>query len=387
MPTPVSGGRHVFLAINMDAGSQDVSRVGIVGCGKISGLYFQAGRLFDAIEVVACADIDMDRARDRAAEFDLPRACTVEQLLADPDIEIVVNLTVPAAHAPVARAALDAGKHVYNEKPMAATRDEGRQLVETARDRNLRLGCAPDTFLGAGLQTCRKLIDDGAIGRPVGATAFIASPGPDRKRPDAAWFFQPGAGPLFDIGPYYLTTMVNLLGPVRRVSGSAKITCPRRISEAEQDRGTVIEVTTPTHVAGVMDFVGGAVGTILASFDVWAHQLPRLEVYGTEGSLSMPDPNTFGGPVRLFPARGEWCDVPLTHGYAEQSRGLGIADMARAIRTGRPHRANGDLAFHVLDIMTALLATSDAARYTDLQSTTDRPAPMPTDLPEGAVDD
>ena len=371
----------------MTAESQDVSRIAIIGCGQISGLYFQAGQRFDAIEVVACADIDMDRVHTRAAEFNIPRPCTVDEMLADPDIEIVVNLTTPDAHAPIAQAALDAGRHVYNEKPLAVTRDDGRRLVETAHSRHLRLGCAPDTFLGGGMQTCRKLIDDGAIGQPVGAAAFIASPGPDKKRPDSAWFFQPGAGPLFDMGPYYLTAMVNLLGPVRRVCGSAAIPCPRRISEAEQDRGAVIDVTTPTHVAGVLDFAGGAVGTILASFDVWAHQLPRLEVYGTEGSLSVPDPNTFGGPVRLWKARGsEWCDVPLTHGYAAQSRGLGIADMALAIRTDRPHRANADLSFHVLDIMTALLETTDTSRHITLESTAERPAPLPTDLVEGTVD-
>lgn len=249
-----------------------------------------------------------------------------------------------------------------------------------------RRACAwavPDTFLGAGLQTCRKVIDDGLIGEPIGATAFMTSHGPEDWHPDPEFVYQAGGGPMLDMGPYYLTALVALMGPVRRVCGSARITFPERVIGSEPKRGQVMKVEVPTHVAGVLDFASGAVGTILMSFDVWAAELPRIEIYGTEGSLSLPDPNTFGGPVRLKRAKDKrWRTVPLTHGYAENWRGIGVADMASAIGSDRPHRASGDLAYHVLDIMHAIQDASQASRYVALGSTCGRPAPLPTGLKE-----
>jgi predicted dehydrogenase len=362
-------------------------RVGVVGCGNISGIYLQAGQTFENLEIVACADLIVERAQERAAEYGVPRACTTDELLADPEIDIVVNLTTPDAHGEVGLLAIEAGKSVHNEKPLALTRDEGRQLLEAASARGVRVGCAPDTFLGGGLQTCRKLIDDGAIGEPVGATAFMLCPGHESWHPSPAFYYQLGGGPMFDMGPYYLTALISMLGPVKRVTGSARITFPERTITSQPLYGTVVEVETPTHVAGILEFASGAVGTILTSFDVQASALPPIEIYGSEGTLAVPDPNIFGGPVRVrrSPA-ADWEEIPLTHGYTENSRGIGVADMAYALRSGRAHRANGELAYHVLDVMQAFLDSSLEGRHIELSSTCSRPAPLPVGLRHGTLD-
>jgi predicted dehydrogenase len=363
------------------------TKIGIIGCGNISSTYLTVCPTFDILDVVAVADLVEERAVSQAAKFGVPQALSVDELLADPEIAIVVNLTVPGAHATIAARALEAGKSVYNEKPLALTRAEGQQLLRLAAERGLRVGCAPDTFLGGGLQTARKLIDDGWIGTPVAATAFFMGHGPEAWHPDPDFFYQPGAGPLFDLGPYYLTALVALLGPVRRVTGSARITTPERVIGSEPKRGQMIKVTTPTHVAGVLDFAAGPVASLITSFDIWAANVPFLEIYGTEGSLSLPDPNNFGGTVRVRRAGAtEWGSVPLTHGYTENSRGLGVADLAYALQSGRAHRANGDQAYHVLDIMHALLEASEAGRHMELSSGGERPAPLPLGLRPGTLD-
>jgi predicted dehydrogenase len=362
--------------------------VGIIGTGNISGIYLENGKRFKNFSVGACADLFVDRAQARAAEYGVPKAYSVEELLADPSIEAVINLTIPRAHGEVALQVLEAGKHVYNEKPLALTRDEGRSLLDAAAAKGLRVGCAPDTFLGGGLQTCRKLIDDGAIGEPVAATAFMLSHGPETWHPDPDFFYQPGAGPMFDMGPYYLTALISLLGPVRRVTGSARISFPERKITSKPKHGTMIQVNTPTHVAGVLDFHQGTVATLVTSFDVWGGNVPRIEIYGSEGSLSVPDPNTFGGPVLLRKAgEREWSEVPIAFGYTGNSRGLGVADMIQATRSGRPHRASGQLAYHVLDLMHAFHDASREGRHIELQSTCERPAPMVQGLPEFTLDD
>ncbi len=363
------------------------TKVGLVGCGVISAIYFEAGKTFDVLDIVACADLFPERAQAKAAEYNVPKAYTVEELLRDPEIDAVLNLTIPKAHAEVGLAALEAGKSIYNEKPLAIEREDARRMLDLAAAKGLRVGCAPDTFLGGGLQTCRKLIDDGWIGVPIAATAFMMGHGPERWHPDPDFFYQPGAGPMFDMGPYYLTALTTLLGPVRRVTGSAHITFPERTIFSQPKYGQTIKVNTPTHVAGVMDFASGAVGTIITSFDVWASELPRIEIYGTAGSLSLPDPNTFGGPVRIRRAgAGEWSEVPLAYGYAKNSRGLGLADMVAAIESGRPHRANGEVAYHVLDLMHAFHDASREGRHVEVGSTMTRPAPLPLGLVEGQID-
>ena len=363
-------------------------KIGVVGCGNISGIYLESNTTFEIFEIVACSDLIMDRAREQAAKYNVPKACSTEDLMADPEIEIVVNLTNPQAHAKVGLQAVEAGKSVHNEKPLTETRAEGKALLEAAGERGVRVGCAPDTFLGGGLQTCRKLVDDGWIGEPIGATAFMLCPGHESWHPNPDYYYQPGAGPMFDMGPYYLTALVMLMGPVRRVSGSARITFPERTITSQPLYGTKITVNTPTHIVGSLEFASGAIGTIITSFDVWAHELPRIEIYGSEGSLSVPDPNVFGGPVHVRRAGAtEWSDVPLTHGYTKNSRGIGVADLAYALRSGRPHRANGEMAYHVLDIMHAILESAREGKHIELSSTCVRPEPLPLGLREGILDE
>lgn len=363
-------------------------KVGIVGCGNISGIYFKAGQTFEILDIVACADLIPERAKSKAEEFGIPKACSTEELLADSEIEIVVNLTIPKAHAEVSLAALEAGKHVYVEKPLAVTREDGQKILETAKVKGLMVGCAPDTFLGGGLQTCRKLIDDGWIGEPIAATAFMLCHGHESWHPDPEFYYKAGGGPMFDMGPYYLTALVSLMGPIKRVTGSTRITFPERTITSQPKFGTKITVDVPTHVAGVMDFASGAIGTIITSFDVWASTLPRIEIYGTMGSMLVPDPNTFGGPV-LVRRQGasDWTSMPLTHGYTENSRGIGVADMAYAIQSGRKHRANGEMAYHVLDAMHGVHDAALSGRHYELTTTCERPAPLPLGLPGWALDE
>ncbi|MFC5531312.1 Gfo/Idh/MocA family protein [Cohnella yongneupensis] len=361
-------------------------KAGIVGTGNISGIYFQNGKRFDAMEIVACADLDVERAKAKAAEHGV-KGYSVGDMLADPDIQMIINLTIPQAHAPVCIQALEAGKHVYVEKPLSATREEAAKVMETAKRTGLRVGCAPDTFLGGGIQTCIKLIEDGWIGTPIGATAFMVGGGPEGWHPAPEFFYQKGGGPMFDMGPYYLTALVALFGPIARVTGSARISYPERTITSQPNFGKKMTVETPTHVAGVLDFASGPVGTILTSFDVKGGSvLPRIEVYGSEGTLLVPDPNTFGGPIRLWRAGAkEWADIPLTHGKAENARGVGAAEMAKSILTGRAHRASGYLGFHVLEAMFGFHDASEQGVHYRMKTTCERPAPLPIGLADHEV--
>jgi predicted dehydrogenase len=358
--------------------------VGLVGCGNASRLYLEGCKQFDILRVVACADLLEDRARATAAEFNIPRACGVADLLNDARVDAVLNLTEPLAHAEIGLAALKSGKHLYQEKPLAVELKDARSMLDIARERGLRVGCAPDTFLGGGLQTCRQLIDEGAVGEPVACTAFMLCHGHEDWHPNPELFYRRGGGPLFDMSPYYLTALINLFGPVRRVTASAQVTSPKRTITNGTRYGEKIKVEVPTHVSGVIDFASGVVCTLIMSFDVWASELPGVEVYGTEGTLSVPDPNTFRGPVRLYSTRRpQWAEVPVSRGPTRQSRGIGLADMACAIQGGRPHRANGELAYHVLDVMHSLLEASLAGRHVEVTSACSRPEPLPENFNEG----
>jgi predicted dehydrogenase len=364
-----------------------MTNVGIIGCGAISGIYLEnLTRRFRDARVVACADLIAERAKAAAEKHGVAKACTVAELLHDRDVEIVLNLTIPKAHAAVSLAALAAGKHVYLEKPLAVTRADGERVMKAARKAGRRVGGAPDTFLGAGIQTCRKLIDDGAIGRPIGATAFMTCHGHEGWHPDPEFYYQAGGGPMLDMGPYYLTALVTLLGPIARVAGSTRMSFPERTITSDPKRIRTVKVEVPTHVAGVLDFAAGAVGTIITSFDVWGAHLPTIEIYGTEGSLAVPDPNGFGGPVKLLrKGTKEWVDVPLAFGYAENSRGLGVADMADALAKSRPHRASGELMYHVLDVMEGIHDASRTGRSYAVKSACERPAPMAQGLADGQI--
>lgn len=361
-------------------------KAGLLGCGNISAIYAQAGRRFRNVDLVACADLDYARAQSAAEQHGIPHPMHVEQMLATDQIEVVINLTVPSAHAEVAHAALMQGKHVYGEKPLALKRREAREVIGLAREKGLRVGCAPDTFLGAGLQTCRRLIDAGAIGEALGGSAFLLSPGPEHWHPNPGFFYQKGAGPLFDMGPYYLTALTTLLGPVLRVSGSARASFARREILSEPLAGQQIDVETPTHVAGLLEFESGPIVTLVTSFDVKAHGMPHMEIYGSEGTLSLPDPNTFGGPVRIRRHKeAEWSEVPLAGAYADNSRGVGLSEMIAAIEAGREHRANARTAYHVLDIMHGILDSAAGGRHIEIASSMTRPLPMPSGLADGEV--
>lgn len=356
-----------------------MTKTAIIGCGAISGIYFKnLSTQFDSIDLVACADLDQARAQAKAAEYPGVSVHTLDEILADDRIELIVNLTTPNGHYPIAAQAIAAGKHVYNEKPLCATREEGQALVAAAQAKGVRLGCAPDTFMGAGLQTSRKIIDDGGIGRPLAAHAFMLSPGMEHWHPNPEFYFKPGSGPMLDMGPYYLTALISLLGPVQRVSGSTSRGFQERIISSEPHAGQRIKVEVATHVSGLLEFVSGVVATITTSFDVVAAEVPRIEIFGSDGTLSLPDPNTFGGSPRIIRREAkEWISMPLTHPYAENSRGLGPADLAAAVRNLQPHRANGELALHVLDIMQSIHESAESGRHVELTTTCERPSAMP----------
>ena len=359
--------------------------LGIIGTGNIAPAYIRGCAPFDVIKIVACADILVERAQAFAAEHGL-QAHSVEDMLARDDIDIVINLTIPAAHAEVSLQILEAGKHAYSEKPLALNRADGERIVQAAAASGLRMGCAPDTFFGGGNQTARKVIDDGAIGAPVAATAFFLSHGPESWHPNAGFYYQQGGGPLFDMGPYYLTALVNLMGPVARVSGSARMTFDERVATSEALMGQVLPVEVNTHIAGTLEFESGAIATVITSFDIWGHHLPWIEIHGTEGSMTVPDPNRFDGEVTaLKGGTRDWADIPLTH-TINIGRGAGVADMAYAIQSGRPHRASGDLAFHVLDIMQALEESSAQGRHIEIKSALEQPLALPAGLADGELD-
>ncbi len=361
--------------------------VGIIGCGNIFPAYAKGCSLFRKLNLKACADLNADAAKARAAESGI-QALSIDELLANPGIDLVINLTVPKVHAKVSMDVLNAGKHVYSEKPLGVELAEGRRLMDLAREKGLRVGCAPDTFLGAGLQTSRKIIDDGWIGRPIGGTAFMLSAGPERWHPNPGFFYERGAGPMLDMGPYYVTALVHLLGPVRAISAVATAARSERLATCKEQFGRMLPVSVPTHYSGNLLFDNDLVITMAISFDVVKHRHSPIEIYGTEGSLSVPDPNSFGGPVSVFrPGNDDWKEVPLTHGYHENSRSIGAADMVHAISACRDHRCNGDLALHVLEVMTAFEESHARQAWVQVKNQCLQPKALPLGLPNGLLDD
>jgi predicted dehydrogenase len=357
------------------------ARVGLIGCGNISRAYLSAG--YEQVEYVACADLVEERAQAAARAHGL-KVLSPEELLADPSIDVVCNLTLPQAHAQVSLAAIAGSKHVYQEKPLALGLREARELLEEADRRHLRLGCAPDTFFGAGLQTCRRAIDSGIIGVPKSAVAHMVISGHESWHPDPAFYYLKGGGPLFDMGPYYLSALVNLVGPIVSVSALCPGSESSRIVRSGPKQGDHLVVEVPTHVAGLLKFATGAVGSVVFSFDVWGSELPKLEIHGTEGSLSLPDPNDFVGPVRLFRPLGQgWEDIATTS-FTRHRRGVGLADLIDAVAEDRPHRASASLAYHVLDVMLALMESAECEQAVRVRSSVQRPDAMPGVTTTGA---
>jgi predicted dehydrogenase len=343
----------------------DTLRVGVVGCGMIAARYVGESGAFEHWRPVACADVDGRAAGAFAAKHGL-RALGVAELIADGEVDLVLNLTPPRAHAAVVDAALRAGKHVYTEKPLAATAAEARELVTQAERRGLRLGCAPDTFLSGPYETGRRLIADGAVGTPVGAAATILVGGPDGWHPNAEMFFRAGGGPLLDVAPYYLTALVSLLGPIESVAAFAETPTPQRTLGAGARAGDVIQVEIPTHAAAVMRMRSGPLATLTVSFETRGQYVSGLTVYGTEGLLALPDANAFTGDVVLTGPRGEIETVQYEARGAQETRGLGIDELALALAEGRPHRANAQLALHVLEAAEAAIESASERRFVEL---------------------
>jgi predicted dehydrogenase len=366
---------------------EPMSRVAIVGCGVISRAYAHTIGLFEFVELAACVDDIPGRAEELAAKFG-GQASTLDAELQDSTIDAVVNLTPPLAHATVSRAVLGAGKAAFSEKPLGVELAEGTELVDLATASGVRLGCAPDTFLGAGLQTARAVIDRGDIGEPLAANAFTLGSGPEQWHPDPTIFYQHGAGPLLDMGPYYLTTLVQLLGPARAVNASARVSRLQRPILSEPRRGELIDVEVPTHVSALVEFASGPIATLVTSFDVQATRYYNIEVYGTDATLSVPNPNTFGGPVRIKRNGDEsWTEIELHPAHLPQQRGIGLADMIWAQRSGRAHRTSSALALHVLELMTGALAAAKEGRRVDLHTTCERAEPLPIGLAPNTFDD
>ncbi len=362
-------------------------RIGVIGCGNISKAYFTKAKELPAILITACADLDPARARAAAEQHGIPHALSVDALLASDEVDLVLNLTIPAAHAEVALKAIAAGKHTYAEKPLALSVAEGRSILAAAKAKGVRVGCAPDTFLGTSHQACRRIIEEGRIGRPVAATAFMLCAGHESWHPDPEFYYKPGGGPMLDMGPYYLTALINLLGPITRVSGETTIAINPRTITSEKKRGQTIDVETPDHVTGSMRFASGVIGTIVTSFACRARTYDGtnpITIYGTEGTLKVPDPNGFEGPIFISTlSEPEYKPVEVEKTYPN-GRSLGLADIAYALRDNTAHRASGELAQSVLEAMLGFLESARTGKHIDITSAV-QPEPLPTDLIEGVA--
>ena len=365
-------------------------RVGIIGVGNVLNQYLDKIGVHPDVRVVALADVNAEATASRATEYGVPKALSPDELLADEEVELVLNLTPPKLHAPVTLKAIAGGKHVLSEKPFATSLDEAREVLEAARAAGVKVGSAPTTFLGSGMQTSRKLIDDGWIGRPVAAFGSFACRGYEHWHPNVDPFYSPGAGPMLDIGPYIVTNLVNFFGPAARVSASAgrsSETRPRPDGKGGYDG--VIGIDTPTHITGTIEFEAGGIATLIVSWDVWNHNLPHLEIYGTGGSLATPNPDHFSGAPILRrgeprdlsldmtpPGGGDWRETSITH-RDDAYRGIGLAEFGHAIRAGIEPRTGGAFAYHVLEILLAFEASASLGRHVDIESTCERPRPLP----------
>lgn len=357
----------------------DRLKVAFIGVGSISGIYLDnITKVFKNLDIAGVCDLIPERALNAQQKYSLPRVYTdMFEAFNDPQVDIILNLTRPYQHYEVTRLALEHGKHVYTEKPLGITMEEGNALVSLASSRGLMLGGAPDTFMGAGLQSCRKYIDSGTIGDPIGAAAFMICRGHETWHPDPDFYYQPGGGPMMDMGPYYITALASLLGPVARLVASGKRSFPKRFITSQPHAGDDIQVNVDTYVTGIMQFFSGAVGTIFTTFDVHYPTQARLEIYGSEGTLILPDPNHFCGPIRIFrPEEGQYADLPLLFDYKENSRGLGLSDMASAILSGRAPRAGMAQIHHVLDVLTGFERSAKTGKWIDMETAYSRPEPM-----------
>jgi predicted dehydrogenase len=348
--------------------------VGVIGCGNISPIYFKNIPRFAQLQLTACADLDVSRAEARAKEFVIPKALSPDGLLADKEIDLVVNLTIPAVHAEVSLKALAAGKHVYTEKPFSANRADAAKVLAMAKEKKLFACGAPDTFLAGVFQTARKHLDGNMIGKILSGTAVMMGAGHESWHPDPVFYYKHGGGPLLDMGPYYLTALVFFLGPIKSVTARGSRGFTERTVASGPKKGEKIKVEIDTHLSGTIEFVSAALINILFSFDVKKHTLPHIELHGDKGSFSIPDPNRFHGPLNWFdPQFSDWAHLAVQHGYQVNSRGIGVAEMADAILNGRTPRASGELAYHVLDVMESIVESANTQKTLQIASTVTRP--------------
>lgn len=364
-------------------------KVGVIGCGHVSSEYFQSFSQHEEIELYACADLNQELAAKQGAAFDIPKVYTPDALLADPDVEIVVNLTPPSAHAEVSIATVKAGKHVFSEKPLAPTLDAADEILAAAKSAGVLVGCAPSTFLGGPLQTMRKVVDDGWIGTPRAGTSFFSFRGGEHWHPHIDPFYAKGGGPMLDIGCYLISSLINVLGPAARVAGITRQFDDVRLRPKGTPGVDDIKIEVATHAAGTIEFASGAIITLMVSWEMWASRLPFLELYGTRGTVSVPYDDVWGGQpvvrggqpsdlayIPTVPGGGTWRTVPMTHN-SQAHRAVAIADMASAIRSGTPFRANADMAYHTLEIMLAFDQSSETGEIVTLKSTCERPPALP----------
>ena len=376
--------------------TRDVFRVGLIGTGRISDIYLKNCREFESLNIVACGSLNMEESRAKGEVYGVPRVLAPDEIIADPNIDAILNLTIPASHAEISLAALDAGKHVYSEKPFVTDISDGQKILELAQSKGLTVGNAPDTFLGGRWQTLRKAIDQGLIGEPTGVAAFVPTHGVERHHPNPDFYYAKGGGPLLDLGPYYLAAMIFCLGPIARVGGMARKTFPERMIENGPRNGELMPVEVDTHCLSLIEFESGVIGQMMVSFDVWESETPRLEIYGTEGTLCIPDPdpgdgaNIFQGPVWLRTrqtsrwtmrprpvAPEEWEVISNAHGLNFDARGIGLAEMAEAISENREPRASGQLGLHLCEVMQGMLDSPHLGRYIEIESSCDRPLILP----------
>lgn len=375
-------------------------KVGLIGTGRISDIYIQTCAKFPELEIVSCGSLNIAESRQKADQFGIPNVQHPNDILSDPDIDCILNLTIPASHAAISLQALEAGKHVYSEKPFATNLQDCKRILDLATSKNLKVGNAPDTFLGGRWQTVRKLLDQQVIGKPTGVMAFAGTHGVERHHPNPDFYYQKGGGPLLDLGPYYLTAMMFLMGPISKVSGMARKTFNQRMIENGKRYGELLDVEVDTHSLSMLEFESGAIGSMTLSFDIWDSETPRLEIYGEDGTICIPDPdpvhgaNIFQGPV-LYRTRkqsrwefqprpkdrGDWLVAENTHGFNQDSRGLGLLDLAYAVRNKRAVRASGELAAHVYEVMNGILDAADQGGFVDINSRCSVPEVLPENFP------